>query len=325
VVFFVDSPVEDNVNNLKNLGNRISVPIQSNEDGYTGRECPSCEGYFTVTFGTGLKGEGLPCHCPYCGHTEEHDQFWTQEQIEYAESVAMRQVMQAVHQDLKSMEFDIKPRGMFGIGMSMKFKSGSLPPIRYYREKELETAVLCETCTLKYMIYGVFAFCPDCKTHNSLQILNKNLELAEKQVALAIKVEADLSDHLIADALENAVSSFDGFGREACRVNAAKAGDPAKAEKLSFQNPSGARTNVQQIFGKDFAQNISPQDWDFLIRCFQKRHLLAHKMGVVDESYLRATGDTSATEGRKAQIVGGDVQRLAQCLRQLGQELINIF
>jgi hypothetical protein len=310
------------MSHVEKIGDQISVPMEPDEDGYFGRECPKCESYFKITLGTGLKGDGLPCHCPYCGHTEGHDHFWTPEQLEYAQSVAMRQLMHAVRKDLKAMEFDIKPKGMFGIGVSLKVKDGPLPPIQHYREKRLETEVLCDNCTLKYMIYGVFAFCPDCRTHNSLQILTKNLELAEKQVALATQVESELSDHLIADALENAVSTFDGFGREACRVHAGRANNPAKAEKMSFQNPAGARTNVQQLFGKDFAQHIDPADWDFLIRCFQKRHLLAHSMGVVDEAYLTKTGDTTSVEGRKVKITGDEVKRLAENLRRLGQELL---
>jgi len=42
----------------------------------------------------------------------------------------------------------------------------------------------------------------------SKQILYKNLELAEKEIALALNLELELADHLIADALENAVSSL---------------------------------------------------------------------------------------------------------------------
>ncbi len=308
--------------NVRALGNQISVSIPPDVDGYTGRECPKCEGYFKITGGTGLKGDNLPCHCPYCGHTGTPNEFWTKEQIEYARSVAIRRVMGAVQKDLKAMEFNIRTRGPFGIGISMKFEGGTLPPIRHYREKQLETEVVCDHCTLKYMIYGVFAFCSDCRSHNSLQILTKNLDIAEKQVDLAAKVQPELSDHLIADALENAVSSFDGFGRETCRVNATKAADPTKAEKISFQNPSGARTNIQQLFGKDFAQNVDAADWDFINRCAQKRHLLAHSMGVVDEHYLTKTGDNTAIEGRKVQITGDEVKRLANCLRRLGQELI---
>ena len=197
--------------------------------------------------------------------------------------------------------------------------------MRSYREKQLETEVVCDSCTLKYMIYGVFAFCPDCGIHNSLQILTKNLDLAEKQVNLAAQVGGDMAQNLISDALENAVASFDGFGRETCRVNAARATDAVNAEKMSFQNPSGARANFQHLFGKDFAQNIDAGDWDFIIRCAQKRHLLAHNMGVVDQQYLTKTADLGAVEGRLIQITGDEVKRLTACLRRLGEELIASF
>jgi hypothetical protein len=54
-------------------------------------------------------------------------------------------------------------------------------------------------------IYGVFGWCPDCGVHNSLQILNKNLELARKELALAASADPDVATYLIGDALENAV------------------------------------------------------------------------------------------------------------------------
>ena len=80
------------MDHLRRLGNSISIPIPADEDAFTGRECPQpdCEGYFKIELGTGHKDEGLPCHCPYCGHSAGHDHFWTKEQIEYAKSVAMR-------------------------------------------------------------------------------------------------------------------------------------------------------------------------------------------------------------------------------------------
>ena len=125
------------MDNVQRLGNSISIP--ADENGFTGRKCPQpdCEEYFKIEFGTGRKYEGLlpPCHCPYCGHTAEHDQFYTKEQIKYAQSVAMRQVTDALYKDLKKMEFDYKPKGAFDIGMSMKMKPGRPTPIDYYREK----------------------------------------------------------------------------------------------------------------------------------------------------------------------------------------------
>ena len=184
-----------------------------------------------------------------------------------------------------------------------------------------EEEVVCDHCTLRYTVYGTFAYCPDCGRHNSGQILDKNLNLAEQQLALSNQVSGDIRQQLVADALENVVSAFDGFGRETCRVHASKASDPAKGADIRFQNLTGARKNVQQCFGIDLSASISPQEWAFVRRCFQKRHLLAHKMGIIDDAYVRATGDPGAIVGRKIAITVNEVVALLNHVRKLGTYL----
>ena len=105
---------------LKQLGNRFSILIPRDEKGSLGRECPECERYFKITPGTGLTGENLPRHCPYCGHSAQQDQFFTKAQIEFAKSVAINKVTGAFIKDLKRLEFNHRPRGPFGIGISIK-------------------------------------------------------------------------------------------------------------------------------------------------------------------------------------------------------------
>jgi len=299
--------------NLQNLGNEISVPLHVDEEGFFGRECPvkECLGYFKVTLGTRIKGPA-PCYCPYCGYSGEHDTFYTQEQIEYAHSVVMRKVTDAFVKDLKSLEFEHKPSGPFGIGISMKLEPSAPHPIRYYREKKLETEVVCDACTLRYTIYGVFGWCPDCGAHNSLQILTKNLELANKELALAEAVDKELGDHLVGDALENLVSAFDGFGREVCRQ---------KSADIHFQNLAGARSRIQEIFGFDFADGLSLDEWQQAFRISQKRHLLAHKMGVIDEEYVQKANDRGAIVGRRVQIARDEVKSSVAIIEKLGRRL----
>ncbi len=301
------------MSNVEKLGNQISVPLSQDEEGYIGRECPveTCLGYFKITPGTGLK-EPAPCHCPYCGHSGEHNTFFTPEQIEYAKSVAIRRITDAVHQDLKSLEFEHKPQGVFGIGISMKVTSSAPHPISYYREKQLETKVVCDKCTLRFAIYGVFAWCPDCGAHNSLQILSKNLELAKKELSLAASVETDLAEHLIGDALENVVSAFEGFGREICSQ---------KASDIRFQNMTGARRRVQETFGFDFADELNSNSWIATCRIFQKRHLLAHKMGVIDDEYVQKANDRGAVVGRRIRVTHDEVFLAVSLVETLGQQL----
>jgi hypothetical protein len=280
----------------------------------------ACEGYFKIQLGTGLKGENLPCYCPYCGHEAGQNKFFTKAQVEYAKSVVLNKVTDALLKDLKGLEFNHPPRGTFGIGISMKV-TGQPRPIRHYREKKLETEVVCDQCTLRYTIYGVFGYCPDCGVHNSFQILNKNLDLVEKLLGVAKTQDTALAQNLIENALEDCVSAFDGFGRETCRVFSSKATQPEKVIEIRFQNISTARERVRELFAVDFASSLTTDDWMKVQRAFQKRHLLSHKMGVVDEAYLSATGETRSFLGRKVPLAGAEIAELVVRLRALGLEL----
>jgi len=183
----------------------IQLPIDGN--GLVGRQCTKndCGKYFKIKPGTGLP-KPTQAFCPYCGHADDPSDFVTDEQKEYMLSVVGNQVMAEAAQQLKKHEFNIPARGAFGIGFSLKI-SHTPEPIRYVVEREIETSLTCDRCALDYAIYGVFAFCPDCGSHNSLQILRKNIEVISKLMRLGQDADADVAEHLISDALENAVSA----------------------------------------------------------------------------------------------------------------------
>jgi len=144
---------------------RISIPPDN--EGYTGRECPICKKYFKIKFGTGLPNSST-CHCPYCNHIGSQKEFWTQQQIEYAQSIALHHVSNQLLQSLKQLEMAPRHDQLISIGVTV---SGSPMPIVYYSEKELEQKIVCQNCSLEYTIYGVFGYCPDCGIYNSKQIL----------------------------------------------------------------------------------------------------------------------------------------------------------
>jgi hypothetical protein len=286
----------------------ISVNIEPDGDGYTGRECPTCEKYFKIRFGTGLPASP-PCHCPYCNHTGPQSEFWTKQQIEYAQSVAMHQLSGQFLKELKKLERRPDPRALISIGMTVK---GSPTPIAYYREEELEERVTCSACTMDYTIYGAFGFCPDCGVHNSLQIVNANFDLVLKALDLAQAAAADLAAKLIDNALEDAVSCFDGFGREHCAM---------QPFKVSFQSIDAAKDKLLRETGFDLAAAIDDNAWCFVTVQFQKRHLLAHKLGVIDADYVSKTGCAASLLGRKVTITDGDVRTLVTHLKTLAEAL----
>ena len=145
------------------LPDRIEVPLEPDFFGFIGRECPSsrCGRYFKVKKRIGFMFGSRTYTCPYCGNEADPDEFHTQDQIEYARSVAVRQFEEEVYRSLKKMEFDVRPpsRAALGIGMSLKVsRSSDAHPIHHYREKRLETEIACDRCGLRYTIYGVFGY-----------------------------------------------------------------------------------------------------------------------------------------------------------------------
>ena len=63
----------------------MEVRFDTDSDGFLSQECPSCQQRFKVLF---CSGRDKPVSfCPYCCHNE-HDCWWTPEQIDYIQSAA---------------------------------------------------------------------------------------------------------------------------------------------------------------------------------------------------------------------------------------------
>ncbi len=157
------------------------------------------------------------------------------------------------------------------------------------------------------------AWCPDCGIHNSLQMLLKNLELANKELELSESTGADLADHLIKEALSTIVAGFDGFGREICSQKG--------VADIRFQNPRAARKKVQELFSFDFADCLPSDHWDGVCMLFQKRHLLAHKMGVMDAECVQKSKDPDSAVGRKVRVGRDEVSSMINLIELLGRRL----
>lgn len=303
----------------------MKVQFPTDEDGYTGRECPECERFFQLVFGTGIQ-ESIPCYCPYCGHRAAQQDFLTPNQLRLVRSHVARYAVDEIHNALKGLEFDIKPpRGGFGIGLSLKVKRPRRIPLHRYQEPALETPVECSQCTLKYKVYGLYGHCPDCGRHNALQIFETDLDLVLRMLEAARTQPQEFQKKQVESALKDCVASFDAFGRELCSRHAARAVKPAKAEKISFQNLAGAQTNLQQQFSMDLAAGLSSAEWDEAVKAFQKRHVFAHKRGVVDQGYVDKSGDATVTVGHLMPLEEGEVVELVRILRLLANHLSASF
>jgi hypothetical protein len=101
----------------------ISVTLPLDSDGFLRRECPHCVRQFKWHDGpANEEAEDQPAattyYCPLCGQPAGPDSWWTQEQLDYAEGVAMPAAIQQLDDELgrafkgmNSKHFKIKKTG----------------------------------------------------------------------------------------------------------------------------------------------------------------------------------------------------------------------
>jgi len=299
---------------------QFTVPIKPDEHGFTGRQCPSdgCTKYFKIQFGTG-KQDISHCYCPYCGHKAEQNDFFTEEQIEYARSVGIKKVLKRIEPEFKKLE-----RKFGGGFFSIKVDTRRLRHrVKHYYERELETEVVCDNCTLRYAIYGVHGFCPDCGVHNSLQIFQTNLSVIQRFLTLTDPTDSQISERVIGNALEDVVSEFQSFGKVTLSAIASQRNISDTCNSPGFQNLEYARKWFRSELGIDIAKDISSDEWITVLRCFQKRHILAHCAGVADEAYVTKAQDPHAVVGRKIRIEKEEIVDLIGRLEKVARTIYN--
>jgi hypothetical protein len=292
----------------------FSLPVPVDDDGYLGRECPECNEYFKLVPGTGLK-DSTDCICPYCGYKDHLNNFSTEDQRKYGQSIALRDVVKLLRKQFTDAVKNT-PRRSSGFSLEVNV-SGSLPPVNHYKELEVETRVTCNRCTLKYAVYGVYGFCPDCGVHNSPLIADSSLNAVLQLIHEAETSKNKPAEQWIRSALIDTVSAFDGFGREICRLHADKATDPKKVAGIRFQDLEGTRASVQECFGFDISAGVTRDEWEHAVRYFQRRHVIQHNSGVIDDKYIKKANDPSAVKGRKVKVVATEVVTLVEIVRGL--------
>jgi hypothetical protein len=294
---------------------QISVDIPRDHEGMLGRECLECKRYFKIKPGTGLPTSY--CHCPYCEYEGDSNTFWTEAQIKYAESVAIKKAFnQFVKPSLDKLTDSFKDLERSSRNSFIKFKvtvtGGDFKfPTKYYREKELETKVICDNCGLEFSIYGVFSRCPDCKELNAFLIFDKSLEITQKQLFIFSNPEIpeEVRQQSFSFILTSCISTFDGLGKELRQRNP---GIYPKEPKNLFQNIS----LLDEKLNKYLSQNHS--DFGLITKLFQVRHIYEHNMGVIDKDFINKLPEFRNKQGQKYNLTQNELELFIIKMKELG-------
>jgi hypothetical protein len=308
------------MNSIQRVG-RVEIELPCDGRGYLERICPSdkCGKAFSTRPETCTEGVHSTT-CPYCGEKSESSAFHSPEQKTYARGRKEEFRERGLHYIQDNLKITKTREGIkFSVQKPIYVH---VLPNRTFPDRDFETEAKCSFCGLEYLVYGVHGFCPGCGLHNSLDILYHNLDIVGKRLLCAeVETDVEMQRNYIVNCLSDAVAEFDSFGRVTVRAHGDKAGTHPSLAKVSFQDIVRARERVKEIFSVDFALNLNADDWQNIVRLFQKRHLFAHRAGVVDEEYRHRSGDMDAIVGRKISLNAKEVNRLIEHLKICGKKL----
>lgn len=300
----------------------IKAGLPTDEDGMIGRQCPqeNCGQYFKLKPGTGL--ETSTTSCPYCGYTGDISDFTTPDQLEYAKSVAIKQTLEPVFKDFRrSIEGLNRTSGNSLIKLKFSISTPNLR-LHFYREKEIETQVTCDSCGLEFSVFGIFASCPDCKGINAFSVLLSSLGVSRKRLLLVehkdTASDSELKAAILQDSLCGAIAAFDALGKKLRELHI---NIFPKSPRNLFQNYRALDECLANGTGKAIAERIGKDGASDLLKLFQVRHILEHNLGVVDEDFVKHVPSCQHLLGRKYILEQREVEQLLELIEKLAESI----
>lgn len=311
--------------------NRVSIPVNSDSEGYVDRECPNADCLFVFKVHQDdwraiFRDEQV--FCPMCRHEAGSDSWWTQEQLGHAKEQAFKYVSSRIDKALSAgaKDFNAKqPRNAF-LSLKMTYKgSGSthyMLPIPASEEMRLK--IKCKKCEARYSVIGSAFFCPSCG-HNSaeetfdssmqkIEAKLRNLDLIRDAVSVVSKDEAETTCRsIIESSLNECVVAFQRFSE----VTFAERSPGKKIKFNAFQSLEISGEYWQVLLGESYTQWLNKSELVQLNQLFQKRHLLAHTEGIVDQKYIEKSNDQSYKPGQRLVINVKDIKLLMTLIMKI--------
>jgi len=321
---------------------KISVPLRPDREDMVGRQCPNkeCKKYFKVKAKDFANFNGEVFFCPYCGVTAHPDAFLTEDQLEYAKSIAVKKALGPFLKQLKNMEIKADRRAFLSIGIKVDIRE---PVIRQYFEKQSRRNIKCDKCNRTYSVYGVSYYCPFCGQREPFAVFQENVETIKRILKLEETLSEDkdlvrtgsvrklyeegVFDTLTEKMLDTIVTAFETYCKNKYAGKMVELHPSSSYQKWlkkagnKFQNLDKAERLLQEDLGYSLRQKLSEADTKIISKALQKRHVLIHNSGIIDETYIKATGEDASLIGKKVRVGKREVEELMSTLFNLVQKI----
>ena len=96
-------------------------------------------------------------------------------------------------------------------------------------------------------------------------------------------------------------------------------------KRIVFQRLVDGDLLWRELVGEGYEDWISAIQYAKLKKCFQQRHVLQHKDGIVDQDYCSKSGDTSYRIGQHLIIKANDITEYADIIEELGDHILGFL
>ncbi|MBZ0097591.1 MAG: hypothetical protein K8F30_00825 [Taibaiella sp.] len=322
---------------LKGLNGRtISVPIDVDENGFVDKQCPSpeCEFIFKVNdedWTKIFKDNGV--WCPMCRHEAPSDQWFTKDQVEHAESEAMvvleGKLSGALRKGARNMNRRLPKKGMLTMSVTYKGAPGRTYTLPAKTAEVMQLEIQCETCSARFAVIGSAFFCPCCGANSVLRTYEDSLRKIRAKVdselsvreALSLKLGKDAAElacrSLVETCLSDGVTAFQRFCEGLYEPH-------GSCPQNTFQRIGDGSEIWRKAIGYGYDSWLSKSELRTLNVLYQKRHILAHQEGIVDERYIEKSGDATYKNGQRLVISKADIEQFISLLGKLSNGLLEV-
>jgi hypothetical protein len=293
--------------------------IQSDEQGMWGRNCPACQKYFRTNHVM-----DVTC-CPYCGVEAPSLAFVSKDQRTYI--TACYDAFARAYRGKKSTAVeiaDITDRN----------------PAWHYSEEKQQFHFKCseKDCETDADILGEYGYCPRCGRTNARKLF---LERIDKMLKRLDEVKNNVTDRkerglVWEDMTKDIVGAFEYLAKH-LRVKLLNFPMTPKRrrrlEELNFQKPLQANESLVQWFdigllvwrgNTTTPKRVVPDsDLPLIKRMIQRRHIIIHNGGVVDQDYLDLSGDNQVQLGERIGIRSNETKRFIEIIRTMAENLMD--
>ena len=263
--------------------------------------------------------------CPYSGTVADDDAFRHPDDVKAAVELVKHEAAQDVQDALAEMLKDVfggrSSRGPIRITASVK-QSTPQPKPRFTRQ-DLMRELVCDHCGRDYGVFAIGLFCPDCGAPNLRLHFLREVELVDGQVSLAESIgteNEELAYRLLGNAHEDVLTAFEATLKTVYLHGKAKVDTTGPAPKVGndFQNVDKTLKRFWEL-GIDPFKDLTEPELAALKLNIQKRHIIGHNLGVVDDKFAMHASD--AKVGETVQLVGEDIRQFAAISQKVTDRL----